>query len=131
MISNEMFGSDIIRIKINGYLKNNTDNKIFKFNEKGIINKNKVSYYYDNVKYNVMFNKDEVILRRESDEFINTFYFNGGNSRSNYLLKDNNYEVDIDVTLKELIVRDNSIYIKYVIVDSGCEYEFKMKMRDV
>ena len=25
MISNEMFGSDIIRVKINGYLKNNTD----------------------------------------------------------------------------------------------------------
>lgn len=28
MISNEMFGSDIIRVKINGYLKNNTENDL-------------------------------------------------------------------------------------------------------
>ena len=39
MISNEMFGSDIIRVKINGYLKNNTENELITFNEKGIKNK--------------------------------------------------------------------------------------------
>ncbi len=41
MISNEMFGSDIIRVKINGYLKNNTENELITFNEKGIKNKEK------------------------------------------------------------------------------------------
>mgnify|MGYP001016759462 CR=1 FL=1 len=42
MISNEMFGSDIIRVKINGYLKNNTENELITFNEKGIKNKEKI-----------------------------------------------------------------------------------------
>ena len=31
-----MFGSDIIRIKVKGYLRNITDNEIFEFEERGI-----------------------------------------------------------------------------------------------
>ena len=45
-----MFGSDIIRIKIKGYLKNITDNEIFEFEEKGIRNKNKITFNNNNIK---------------------------------------------------------------------------------
>ena len=34
-----MFGSDIIRVKIKGFLKNITENEILNFDEKGIKNK--------------------------------------------------------------------------------------------
>ena len=54
MISNEMFGSDIIRVKINGYLKNNTENELITFNEKGIKNKEKISWKL----FVVIYNKD-------------------------------------------------------------------------
>ena len=47
-----MFGSDIIRIKVKGYLRNITDNEIFEFEERGIKNKDKIT----------MFNK-EIVLR--------------------------------------------------------------------
>jgi len=131
MIAVEMFGSDIIRVKINGYLRNNTEKDIYDFNIKGIKNKNKISYSCDNVMYNICIEKDNIILKREGNDFINTFIFNKKNSISNYLLKDNNYDVDIDVITKDINVSDNSVYIKYLIVDSNSEFEFKLEMSDV
>lgn len=131
MISDEMFGSDIIKVKINGYLRNNTEHEVFEFSEKAIMNKDKISYSCDKVKYNVIFSKDEVILKREGVDFINSFIFNKNNSKSNYLLKSHNCDVDIDITTKELVVTTNSIYIKYLIVDSNSEYEFKIEMSDI
>ena len=51
MISNEMFGGDIIRVFVNGYLKNNTDGENTIFKEKGIRTKDKLSFVFDDVKY--------------------------------------------------------------------------------
>ena len=92
MISNEMFGSGIIRIKIKGYLKNNTDNELLEFEEKGIKIKNKIIYYNNNVKNTIKFSDKEIILIREGNDFLNTFVFNINKSYSNYLLKENNYD---------------------------------------
>ena len=61
MISNEMFGSDIIRVKINGYLKNNTENELITFNEKGIKNKEKISFVFDGVKYSIKINDNDIL----------------------------------------------------------------------
>ena len=63
--------------------------------------------------------------------FINTFVFNKDNSSCNYYLKENNYDVDIEVKTINLDINDNYIYIKYIIVDSKCEYEYKLEMSDV
>ena len=46
-------------------------------------------------------------------------------------LKENNYEVDIDVNTIMMDISDNNIYIKYMIIDSKCEYEYKLEMSDV
>ena len=76
MISNEMFGSDIIRVKINGYLKNNTENELITFNEKGIKNKGKISFVFDGVKYSIKINDNDILLVRDGNDFINSFSFN-------------------------------------------------------
>ena len=127
MISNEMFGSGIIRIKIKGYLKNNTDNELLEFEEKGIKIKNKIIYYNNNVKNTIKFSDKEIILIREGNDFLNTFVFNINKSYSNYLLKENNYDIDLDVNTFIMNVSDNSIYVKYLIVETKCEYEFKIE----
>ena len=75
MISNEMFGSDIIRVKINGYLKNNTENELITFNEKGIKNKEKISFVFDGVKYSIKINDNDILLVRDGNDFINSFSF--------------------------------------------------------
>ena len=72
MISNEMFGSDIIRVKINGYLKNNTENELITFNEKGIKNKEKISFVFDSVKYSIKINDNDILLVRDGNDFLLT-----------------------------------------------------------
>lgn len=131
MISLEMFGSDIIRVKITGYLKNNTDNEIIIFNENGIKNKNKISFLNDNVKYNITNNDNEVILKRVGNDFINYFKFSINRGICNYLLKDNNYDVDIDIKTNIIDVNDNVIYVKYIIIDSDTQYEFKIEINEL
>lgn len=120
-----------IRIKIKGNLKNITENELFEFEEKGIRNKNKIIFSNDNIKSTIKISDNEIILIREGNDFINTFVFNKKNSSCNYLLKENNYDVDIGINTFILESNDNSIYIKYEIIDSKCEYEYKIEMSDV
>lgn len=131
MISNEMFGSDIIRVKVNGYLKNNTENELISFDEKGIKNKGKLSFVFDGVKYSVKVNDNDVVLIRDGDDFINSFSFGKINGKSNYYLKEHGYSVDMDIRIKLFEVDDSKIYLKYVIVDTECEYELLIEMGDI
>lgn len=131
MISNEMFGSDIIRVKINGYLKNNTENELITFDEKGIKNKEKISFVFDGVKYSIKINDNDILLVRDGNDFINSFSFSEKHGKSNYYLKEHGYSVDMDINMKIFDVNDNKIYIKYVIADTECEYELLIEMGDI
>lgn len=126
-----MFGSDIIRIKIKGYLKNITDNEIFEFEEKGIKNKDKITFNNNNVKYSIKCNNSEIILIRDGDDFVNTFVFNKKNSNSNYLLKENGYDMDMEVITSNIEISDELIYIEYEIISTSCKYEFKIEMSEI
>ena len=120
-----------IKIRVKGYLKNITDNEIFEFENKGIRNNNKITYSYDDVKNTIKINDGEIMLIREGNDFINTFVFRKKKSSCNYFLKENNYDVDIDINTILMDVFDNSILIKYEIIDSKCEYEFKIEMSEI
>ena len=132
MISLEMFGSDIIRIKINGYLRNNTENNLISFNEKGIKNKNKISFVFDNVKYSIKINDNNVILIFNFSIICSLILlFTKNDSRSNYYLKEHCYSVDLNIDTKILEISDNKIYIKYVVIDTESEYELMIEMGDI
>lgn len=126
-----MFGSDIIRIKIKGYLKNITDNEIFEFEEKGIRNKNKITFNNNNIKYSIKCDNNEIILIRDGDDFVNTFVFNKKNSNSNYFLKENGYDMDMEVITSNMEISDELIYIEYEIISTSCKYEFKIEMSEI
>lgn len=122
-----------IRILIKGYLKNISENEFVNFECKGIKNKNKVTYVDNDVRFNIKINDDNVMLIRDGADFINTFIFdkNKKNSISNYLIKENNCDVDIDIDVIDLKIDDDIIYIKYLISETNCIYEYKLEMRDV
>lgn len=121
-----------IRVLIKGYLKNISENEITNFEYRGIRNKNKITYVDDDsVKFSIKIGDDEIIVIRDGNGFINTFVFNVNRSNCNYFVKDNNYDVDIKVDTIYMEVSDNIIYIKYLIVDSGCVYEYKLEMSDI
>ena len=122
-----------IRILIKGYLKNISENEIVNFECKGIKNKNKVTYVDNDVRFNIKINDDNVMLIRDGADFINTFIFdkNKKNSISNYLIKENNCDVDIDIDVIDLKIDDDIIYVKYLISETNCIYEYKLEMSDV
>lgn len=126
-----MFGSDIIRIKIKGYLKNITEKEIFNFEEKGIKTKDKVTFIAKDVKYTLKITNNEVFLLREGKDFINTFIFNKKNSKSNYLLKENNFDIDMEVKTDYIEIKENYIYIEYEIISTSSKYQLKIEMSDI
>lgn len=131
MISNEMFGGDIIRVFVNGYLKNNTDGENIIFKEKGIRTKDKLSFVFDDVKYSIKINDNDIMLVRDGNDFINSFSFSEKSGKSNYYLKEHGYSIDMDVNVDVLVIDDNKIFIKYVIAQTGCEYELMIEMEGV
>ena len=126
-----MFGSDILRIKIKGSFKNITDNDIFEFEEKGIKNKDRITFNNNNVKQSIKCDNNEIILIRDGDDFVNTFVFNKKNSNSNYLLKENGYDMDMEVITSNIEISDELIYIEYEIISTSCKYEFKIEMSEI
>ena len=131
MISNEMFGGDIIRVFVNGYLKNNTDGENTIFKEKGIRTKDKLSFVFDDVKYSIKINDNDIMIVRDGNDFINSFSFSEKSGKSNYYLKEHGYSIDMDVNVDVLVIEDNKIFIKYVIAQTGCEYELMIEMEGV
>ena len=125
-----MFGSDIIRVKIKGFLKNITEKESTFFDEKGINNKNKLSFMSDNIRYIIKYSDSEIMLIRENNDFINTFIFNKNNGSSSYTLKDNNYTIDMDIIVHDTNITNNVIYVKYTISDTGFMYEYKIEMSE-
>jgi len=124
-------GVVFIRIKVKGYLKNITDNEILEFEEKGIRNKDKITYTNDKIKYTIKNDKSSIMLIREGSDFVNTFIFNMNNSTTNYLLKENNYSLDLDVVTLDMVIDDNFLIIKYKIIETENEYEFKAEMSEI
>jgi len=124
-------GVIFIKIKIKGYLKNITDNEILEFEEKGIMNKNKITFTVDKVKTSIKIDDNRILMVRDGIDFTNSFEFNVKNSSCNYFLKENNFNVDIDIKTIKLFVNANSIYVNYLIVDSNLEYEYKLEMSEM
>lgn len=126
-----MFGGDIIRVSVNGYLKNNTDGENTVFKEKGIRTKDKLSFVFDDVKYSIKINDNDIMLVRDGNDFINSFSFSEKSGKSNYYLKEHGYSIDMDINVDVLIIDDNKIFIKYIIAQTGCEYELMIEMEGV
>lgn len=120
-----------IRKIIKGYLNNITDNIYEEINEKAIYNKNKISYIKNNIKHDILIKEKKVILIRESNGFKNILTFSENRSiLSEYIVKENNISIYIEIETLELNYNENEIYVKYKIPDSNTIYEYKIVMED-
>ena len=75
--------------------------------------------------------KKEKDVLFNDDDFVNTFVFNKKNSNSNYLLKENGYDMDMEVITSNMEISDELIYIEYEIISTSCKYEFKIEMSEI
>jgi len=126
-------GGDLItKTKIKGYLKNLTENIIDKIDEKGLINKNKITYIKDNTKHEIrIINNEKVLLLRENNDFSHNFIFEKNKQNtSEYYLKENKLSLEINIKVLELNINNYNIYIKYEVEDSNTIYEYKIEVSD-
>ena len=120
-----------IRKKINGYLKNETENQLEIINETAICNKNKITYSKDDIKHTIIYKEKEIILIRESEEFKNILTFSENRSiLSEYIIKENDLSVYIEIKTLNINKTDKELCIKYEIIDTNIIYEYKITMEE-
>ncbi len=126
-----LIGGENIRKKIKLYLKNITENNEDKINTFAIIEKDKLIYNNKEVKNTIKFIKNDIILIRETKEFKNILTFSKNRSiLSEYIIKENNLCLELLIETLELFHSNDSIYIKYKVVDTDFIYEYKIVVED-
>lgn len=119
-----------IKIQIKGHLKSLNNNDTTIIDTKGIKNKNKISYIQDDISHKLTLENNKIYLIRENKEFKNIFEFELNKlNKSYYLLKENNFEIDINIETQKIEQDDNKIIIIYKVLDSNEIYEYKIEMR--
>jgi len=121
-----------MKIKINGYIKDINNNIITRFTEKAIKTKTKISYILNNEKYTLkIITFKKLVLIRENNEIKNIIYFELNKTiSSEYIIKQNNITLDIDIKTLDLVINHNIINIMYLVIDSQSKYEYKIEMSD-
>lgn len=121
-----------IKIKVKGYLKNLTENTIDLIETKAIKNSNKINYFIDNTKYEIIINNNKITLLRENNEFSHGMIFQKNiTNKSEYYLKESNYSLEFNIKTTNLIIKENKIDITYEILESENIYNYVLEMSDV
>ena len=124
-------GGVFIKLKLHGYIENIGDSKREIIDIIAIKNKDKLSYYFDEIKHKIIIQNDSLILVRESKEFIHNFDFKlNKETKSKYYLKAYDTEILIPIITNELIISENYIKITYLIKETNEEYVWVLEMSD-
>lgn len=120
-----------IKIKVKGYLENIGKNTKETIDTLGIKNKYNVIYNYNNIKHKIIFNKKNILLVRENEEFIHNFNFElSKETDSEYYIKEYSTNIDVPIITNKLNISDNSIEIEYLIKETNEQYRFVLEMSD-
>lgn len=120
-----------IKIKVKGYLKDIDEGIITNINTFGIKNKNKITYNEETVTNTILQEDNKIILIRENDEFKNILIFDlNKETISEYLLKENNLTIELNIKTNLVEIEDNNIKVRYLVIDSDNEYEYSIEMSD-
>ena len=95
-----------------------------------IVNKNKISYITKNAKEQLKINHNNIIFKRENEEFIHIINFTEGKTiPTNYHLKENDLDIEININTKSIKIEEDRIIINYKVIESDNDYEFIIEMR--
>lgn len=118
-----------IKIKVNGYLKNITDNTKEIISVSAIKNKNKISYILNETKHKITIYDDKIVLVRENDEFVHSLIYSIDNfTKSEYYIKELNTNIEIKIKTNKIELDEKHIKIDYEIVDSGDKYSYRIDL---
>ena len=121
-----------IKIKIKGYLKNETEKTTENFEIFGIKNKERITYIIDGTKYKLDIKEKKINLIRETEEFIHSMVFIPKKTTDTiYYIKEYKTEIPIKIYTKYIKEVNNHIEIAYKTIDNEIEYIYNIEMSDV
>lgn len=116
-----------MNIKVNGYIKNITNNEVINIKEDAVKNHQKIIYDFDKVHNILHIMKDKVILLRENNEFRNELTFiENEDTESIYEIKENNYIINLNLFTNKIVHKKNGIKILYT-VENNEQYEYNIE----
>ena len=81
------------------------------------INNNTIIYFENNLKVTIVIT-DDIKIIRENDEYILEMLFKVSQTTNNkFILKENNYALDLPITTKKLQINKDKIEIEYEVND--------------
>ena len=115
-------------IKLTGYLKNITTKDIIIIDTTYKKINNKIKYQQDSDTYEIIINKDEIYILRNTNEVQSTMYFKQNKyTTCDYKIKENDINLQIEIYTSKLIIEENLILIKYQ-VENTDKYEYKIEI---
>ena len=121
-----------MKIKINGYLKDLTNQELLKINTNAIKTNQKLSYH-DNEEYYTLktISPTKLILTRKTTELECTYYFELNKVIPTiYYIKNQELSLEIDIKTTNIEINDKNIKINYNVVDSNIKYEYYIEMSE-
>lgn len=112
-----------------------SDDKTLLTNKKALKKDNEISYYDNDVYVLVKVLKNKILLTRENDKImINLEFEKNKNLVTQYVVKDLGLKVKLETKTKEVIIKDESIYVSYDLFmnDSFSDsFTYKLEWRDL
>ena len=131
MIHEILIGGVLIKIKVKGKLENISNFETIDIDTNGIKNKESIIFKDNDIKYTIKFNNSSIILKRETEEFINSFVFTEGKkNNSEYYVKEYKTNIDIEMYTTKIIKTDEYIEIHYQISENNNSFIFTLEMRE-
>ncbi len=101
------------KIIINHEIISNGNRQLLK-NKKALKKSSEIIYFDNDVKINVKILKNKILVVRENDEFKIDLKFEKNKSMvTNYYIKDLGLKVKLETKTKEIIIKEESIYVSY------------------
>lgn len=131
-MSIELFGGVKIKVKINGYVNNTTNNEIKLIKSVGVKINDKLIYYKDNVKNSLIITKNEITLIRNSDSYNSILKFKLNKITNNeYYIKELNLYTNIQIKTNYIYISKDLILIKYKVVEDNNDYIYRIEVSEI
>lgn len=121
------------KIIVKHSIKSSLDDNTVK-EKKGILKDSHITYNVDGI-IKLMITGNIVFFEKENDNIkINLKFEKNRSTKTKYLIKDMHTEIELETKTKELIINENSIYIKYdLYMNDGFSdtFEYKLEWRDL
>lgn len=102
------------------YVIKNSEGETMSFKTKGTYDKEnqEICYFEKDLKVNVFIEKDSIRMIRKGKDYMIDFLFQLDSiTKNKYELKSLGIYVDLEIETRKLIIEDNSIIIKYTLIN--------------